>query len=62
MSWRPWCPQCGRFVSNVQAKIGGLGEPEFIEAVYADCKTHGLVEPEIEYGWTWEDFYPEPAR
>jgi hypothetical protein len=57
---RAQCGVCGRFVKDVRATVGGLGEPEYIERVTGLCSVHGEVDAEREPGWSWEDFYPEP--
>ena len=52
------CGECGRFVANVRAKIGGFtGGDEPLELVTGKCKRHGRVEAIIEGGWWWEDFF-----
>ena len=52
------CAECGRFVADVRAKVGGYaGGDECIELVTGECKRHGRVEATIEGGWWWEDFF-----
>ena len=61
MSRRAYCPNDGRFVRDTVATISGFGGEEHIADVRATCSRCGTVEPEIEGGWEWEDFYPETA-
>jgi hypothetical protein len=52
------CPQDGRFIGGVSARVVGLGEPEVIESVSAVCPVHGVVDVS-EQEWAWEDFFPD---
>ena len=52
------CPSCGKWCSNVYAKVVGFGGEETIDKVMGTCKKHGLVDL-TKGDWAWEDFFGE---
>lgn len=46
------CPQCGRFLKNVNALVNGFDE---IQKVEGRCAKHGIIETS---DWEYWDFYP----
>lgn len=48
------CPECGKFLKQVEATINGANEVVKVEGI---CKKHGVVEPT---GWDYETFFPYP--
>ncbi len=47
------CPECGKFLSKVEATVNGFEE---IVKVNGECKKHGTVEPK---DWEADDFYSD---
>jgi len=55
--WIPYCPKCGKFVSDVGAHLIN----ERIERVEGICKQHGFVDL-TDQDWSGDDFEYEETE
>lgn len=47
------CPECGKFLKNIEVVTNGLQE---VLSVQGDCKEHGAVNPT---DWDYDDIFEE---